>query len=142
MLWPLLLHFHGSRTQAQQLGHMDLVVLWHVGYSQTRIFPNLCLLRWPVDSLPLSHHGSPTRKKIYIFYLFFFVCVCQYLCFIHTKVLDYILAHLKHVIPPLTVIDEMALGNKCPDIYFKIIYLGHMYAKKSAWICGWILIFL
>ena len=35
-MWPQQLWFPGSRAQAQQLWHMDLVAPWHVGSYQTR----------------------------------------------------------------------------------------------------------
>ena len=48
----------GSRAQAQYLWCMSLVALMYIG-----IFPdqgsNPCLLHWQVDSLLLSHQGSP-----------------------------------------------------------------------------------
>ena len=50
----------GSRTQAQELWHMALIALRHVGYSQTGD-GNPCLLHWQVDSLlfTLCHQGIP-----------------------------------------------------------------------------------
>ena len=42
------------------LWSMGLAVLRHVGSSQTRDWT--CLLHWQVNSLPLSHQGSPNIK--------------------------------------------------------------------------------
>ena len=57
-LWP-----PSSRGQAQQLWHMGLVALEHVGSSQILIEPCIGLLQrllhWQVDSLPMSHQGIP-----------------------------------------------------------------------------------
>ena len=55
----LLLQSMGSAAQAQLLWSTGLVAPW--------IFPdqgsNLCLLHWQVNSLPLSHQGSPQGYK-------------------------------------------------------------------------------
>ena len=41
----------------QSTGSIGSVVLWHMGSSQIR--DQVCLLHWQVDSLLLSHQGSP-----------------------------------------------------------------------------------
>ena len=46
---------------AQALGRMGLVAPWYVGYDQ-ELYP--CLLPSQVDSLPLSHQGSPPTKSL------------------------------------------------------------------------------
>ena len=68
----------GSRTQAQELWHMALIALRHMGYSQTRD-GNPCLLHWQVDSLlfTLCHQGSPgwiffLKKDSWVFHSLFF----------------------------------------------------------------------
>ena len=57
--WFLLLQSVGSRARAQQLWHMGLVALRHVGSQFPDQGSNLCPLRWQADSLPLGHQGSP-----------------------------------------------------------------------------------
>ena len=52
---------HGlSSWRSQALEHrcMGLVALWHVGILPNQAW-NPCLLHWQVNSLPLSHLGSP-----------------------------------------------------------------------------------
>ena len=52
---------HGlSSLSSQALEHrcMGLVALWHVGILPDQAW-NPCLLHWQVNSLPLSHRGSP-----------------------------------------------------------------------------------
>ena len=63
--WAQQLRFLGPGAQAQYLWCTGLVASWHVGSSGMRN-PTPCLLHWQVDSLSLSHQGSPlyyfTRK--------------------------------------------------------------------------------
>ena len=48
----------GSRAQAQELGMHELSCSMACGILPGQ-GPNLCLPQWQVDSLPLSHQGSP-----------------------------------------------------------------------------------
>ena len=68
------LQLPGSRAQAQQLWCMGLVAPWHVESSRSGVE----LLYWQVDSLPLSHQGSPEisyfeLSKWYAFFLILFL---------------------------------------------------------------------
>ena len=55
------------RARAQQLWCNGLSAPLHVGSSWTRDQLALCLLHWQVDSLLLSHQGSPSFSFLRVF---------------------------------------------------------------------------
>ena len=56
--WAQQLRYLGSRAQIQYLWHVDLLSSTARGVFQDQ-GSNSCFLHWRVDSLPLSHQGSP-----------------------------------------------------------------------------------
>ena len=69
-LSPVVAHVLQS-AWAQQLWHVGLVALWHVGSQFPNQGSNPCPLHWKVDSLPLDHQRSPLTMVL--------ICNAEYL---------------------------------------------------------------
>ena len=69
--WAQQLWLLGSKAQAQQLWRTGLVAPRHAGCPQSREGSNPSLLHWQVDSLPLSHQGSPSYTFFFNFFQWF-----------------------------------------------------------------------
>ena len=81
-MWTQQLQLAGSRVQAQQLWHMGLVALRHVGSSQTRDRTCVpCIGRWILNHCTTREVPCSSLFLIYLFiYLFIlFIWLCQVL---------------------------------------------------------------